>query len=289
MTKSCLCISLIFFFILPVPAQEQADFLLIESPQKLVIYNKYEQNISPAESRQLTPWQPLRIVDENIYLSDSFTRAMKVRLGRDTFFIIRDSETELRNQQLAGQLVTLKKAQVLSDSLQIISPDNLQSLQTPDGKITAFDLRSGMKLQREIVYRGYSFVRTTELPLRYGWIKLPRRVGKSWQPMERATQDQSIDTILPQLQYQVNALNELYIKLYAHLNQKHGKNESPTQWQFSKTSEQELLLSPGNQESSPVGELLWENLRRSLAGSAFTTELDGYNIRIKRKSDGTAK
>lgn len=289
MSKPCSCILLILFFFLPVPAQEQADFLLIEAPQKLVIYNKYEQNVSPAESRQFTPWQPLQILETNTYLSDSFTKAMKVRLGRSTFFIIRDSETELRHQQQAGEVLTLKKVAFVSDSLQITSPENLISTFIPGGSESAFDLRSGMKLQRELSYRGFSFMRTTELPLRYGWVKLPRRPGKSWQPIKQATEKQSINTILPQLEYQVNEVNELYSKLYAHLNQKHNRNESPPKWQFSKPNEQELILSPGDEQNSHIAELLWENLRRSLSGGAFTAELDGNNIRIQPRNDGTAK
>ena len=86
------------------PGQQRADFLIIENPGALKIYNKYEQQITNNESLLFEPYCALRLISTNITLSDNFTLADKIKLYDDYFYLLKDDKNEFRLSRSPGYL-----------------------------------------------------------------------------------------------------------------------------------------------------------------------------------------
>ncbi|MGH1362002.1 MAG: hypothetical protein ACRBF0_00505 [Calditrichia bacterium] len=278
------------FYSLSIWGQEQADFLLIESPSELVIYNKYEQAITTSEQRLFASYIPLQLQEKETMLSDAFTPASKIKVGRDIFFLVKESAETYRNQEKAGSITVLRNVEIVTDSLQILDVSGLQTNNIPGASSKSFDLQNDQQLQRLLRYRGYSFVQTLGIPTRFGWVKLPNRPGRIWKGVKAAKRTTDIATIRAGIERSVSEANAVYAKLYEHFNRKHNKTLSAPQWQLNSADKSSLLihLFPESTASASTNDLM-EKLQRSLAGSLFSATLVDSGILIEPKSGGAGK
>jgi len=276
----CLCL----FYSLSILGQEQADFLLIESPSELVIYNKYEQAITTSEQRLFASYVPLLLQEQETTLSDAFTPASKIKVGRDTFFLVKESAERYRNQEKAGPITVLRNVEIVNDSLQILDSSRLQTVNIPGESGKSFDLKNDQQLQRLYRYRGYSFVQTLGIPTRFGWVKLPNRPGQVWKAVKAAKKTTDISSIRTGIERRVSEANAVYVKLYEHFNRKHNKTLSAPQWQLNSADKSSILIQlfPENTAGGSTNNLL-EKLQRSLTGSLFSATLNDNGILIEPK------
>ena len=65
----------------------QTDVLLIAHPERLLIFNKYQQRLTSDESSRLVPFAPMVVVRADDQLGDGLTRCTTVRVGNDLFYL----------------------------------------------------------------------------------------------------------------------------------------------------------------------------------------------------------
>ena len=97
--KLILFLVIVLFSLSPAYA---VDYLIVDNPSYLHILNRYEQNLSPAEYSNLPEYCPLRVVDDNVMLSDSYTTAMKVEFSGQEYYLTKDPEGNLRESFSSG-------------------------------------------------------------------------------------------------------------------------------------------------------------------------------------------
>lgn len=168
-----------------------ADFIVVENPGNLIVYNLYEQQISFREQRSLFPYpyQPIRIIETDGFFSDMFTRCMKIRLGYEFFFLRKDGKGNLSNFENLGYHKIFHKCSVLSDTVEVLKDRTLFLRKRPE-------LSSSTKDQKNLLLRGNKLIQIFDQPqespfwvyvkvlndkLNFGWVYLPKvQKGISW-------------------------------------------------------------------------------------------------------------
>ena len=147
---------------------ERADFLIIEIPTKLLMYNKYEQQISFREQRALLqPFQPLRIEENDVLLSDSFTKAMKVASGRNSYFLLKTDDGDFENAAEAGYINTLQNCIIINDTVEVFQDNAIFLSKRPTSRSTAESQKSFLKKQTQFLrlftHKNFTYIQTLEL------------------------------------------------------------------------------------------------------------------------------
>jgi len=204
----------------PSPAA-QADVLLAAHPEKLIIFNRYQQRLTPAELSALHPFEPLVILREKDRLGDGLTPCMSVRLGPDLYYLQIEADgrlagaggsagaTIIRDVRLLGDSIAVKKG----EALVILSPDRGSTVQAASGSL----------LRRIFIHDGFTYVRHAT---RYGWIPPGSPGYEGWeihQPMAREaplSRDQLRAIVSPL----VESANAVLRGLYAHRGEANGRN-----------------------------------------------------------------
>jgi hypothetical protein len=142
------------------------DVVLVERPDALIILNRFEQTLSPRERTWFFKNVPLRIVRQDVLLSDRFTHAMEVELGRTRFLLQRRSSGDVTGAAAAGlqKVVGLRRT---SDTVDVLQRGKIAFRQ--DGAVA---LDAGERIERFFEYRGRYFCRHIASGA-YGWVELP--------------------------------------------------------------------------------------------------------------------
>jgi hypothetical protein len=142
------------------------DVVLVERPDALIILNRFEQTLSPRERSWFFKNVPLRIVRQDVLLSDRFTHAMEVELGRTRFLLQRRSSGDVTGAAAAG-LQTVVGLRRTSDTVDVLQRGKIAFRQ--DGAVA---LDAGERIERFFEYRGRYFCRLIASGS-YGWVELP--------------------------------------------------------------------------------------------------------------------
>ncbi len=102
---------LILFFIthITVLFGQNREFLLIGSPEKLVIYNQYEQTLSEIVKKNFGENAPFMVVSLKSFLSDGLTPVIEAAYFNEKIYILRD---EKGNPAVNGKTIVKKTATV---------------------------------------------------------------------------------------------------------------------------------------------------------------------------------
>ncbi len=227
---------IIFYFILlfgqEIFANERADFLIIENPAPLKIYDRYQQELSPAEKSRQIAFAPLRIINENELLGDQITASVHVRLGsRHEYFIIKNNKDQILNRKEAGKIETLKNCVIINDSI-YVKKDNALTLKTFSSPVP---LAAGSRIIRIFKYKNRYYVRQTEPQKQYGWLNLKDKA--LWSVIK---QNETLQTDRSYLNAQLHSdileifkkANRLYERYFDFFNREALKHEPPPRWEI---------------------------------------------------------
>ena len=104
-----------------VSAGEPArDVLTVEHPQRLVLFNKYQQRLSAEEYRRLPPFVPMVFVREQDHLGDGFTPCAAVEIDREPYYILRNEAGGFSTQGEPGRIEIFRNASLQGDSVVLL-------------------------------------------------------------------------------------------------------------------------------------------------------------------------
>jgi hypothetical protein len=211
-------------------AAERADFLIIENPASLKIYDRYQQELSTAEKTERLAFAPLRIINENELLGDQITVSTHVRLGRrNDYFIIKDNSGKLLNQSDAGKIEKLKNCMLINDNI-LIKKDAALTLKTSASTIP---LPAGSRLLRVFKYKTRYYVYRLQPRGIYGWLILNNtsawEVIKEKATLKAGNEFLSIETRDDILKI-FKKVNRLYERYFDFFNQKTLKHDLAPRW-----------------------------------------------------------
>lgn len=271
------------------PTGEPADFLIAERPDRLLIYNRFQQVIpEPERQKRFLPYQPLWIEQQDGYLSDGFTPCMKIRVGRDTYYIIKQTDGQPENPDQIGEYVILENCEALGDTVEILRSGKVFIAQTVQYR----DITNVQKiypdapdrLVRIFRHRGHTFVQKPGASPVFGWSNITERqkdrlwrAVRSEQPPAAARQI-DLPEIAARVERETDAFNETVRQLFAYFNQKTGQQKPVPRWQVRVNREEiqctlENPLTAGEAGASPYAEstrYLLIRLENMLQGTGYS-------------------
>ncbi len=206
------------------------DFLLVERPEGLVVFNRYQQQLKSDERAGLLAFTPFRLLAEHDVLGDGFTPCMKVEANGSLFYLLKDDGGELMGRREAGTVRTIRNATPLRDSVEIVAV----------GGVVLWDVRQqtksilprGTVLVRHFSFNGMTYVYAVSSE-RYGWVRLDAsREHKQWRLLTRGAQrpSEELARVLPAIVQRIEEVNDKLRLLFDYLNRKTSRNLPAPSW-----------------------------------------------------------
>ncbi len=283
------------------PAGATADFFIAEKPDRLLIYNRFQQVIPAPERQKLFfSYQPLWIEQPDGLLSDGFTPCLKVRVGRAVYYVIKQADGRPENHEQIGEYAIVENCEVLGDTVEVLRSGELfiaPAVQYRDaGNARKIYPETGERLVRIFRHRGRIFVQKAGAPPVFGWSNIAGNQKNRWwreisSPGVPVARNRQVDPaeIAAQVERETDAFNETLRQLFAYFNEKTGQQKPVPYWQIqvSAGEVQCTLINPFRDEgstASPYAEstrYLLIRLENMLQGSGYSLHStpDGFVIR----------
>jgi hypothetical protein len=280
---------LTFLFRPPAPAFSASVFLVAERPDRLLIYNKYQQTITPRERALLAPFVPMKIVRNNDLLGDGFTPCTAVEIKGELFYLVRGKDGELTGADRAGALHRFSDVSVIGDTITILSSGSF-SIAPPVGD-TRRSVRRGERLIRYFSEGEQTFVGTLDHSPTFGFIRLPASGRKQSWDIARSAGEVSAPIqprVLAAVQQNIEDVNRAYQGLYSFFNRQTGQQRPVPHWNVS--SSKALIVCtlqnrPSNADLTQSTRYLVKDLENALLGTTLkvTGTPDHIEIRMEQR------
>jgi len=173
--------------------QQTGDYLIIEKPAALKIYNKYEQKIDLAETAWFRPFCALRLTGINMTLSDNFTLADRIEIEGKYFYLLKVNRQALDISQSPGYLKEFRRVLVIEDTV-IIDRNDMIYFYSPAAPAEKNPLAEGTLLQRIFLNGNLTYVQILAENRQYGWCNLSAKSG--WHKLLRPETEADLSDIL---------------------------------------------------------------------------------------------
>jgi len=289
MNKSVIILLItISFSLSPILHAQQvtADFLLIERPQALTIFNAFQQSMTVAQKTALGAFTPLQIINTDSYLGDDITPVLKGKINGKFYYLLQDKDRRIINRLNAGLLKRYTRCAVLGDTVRITqSGIRLFAPRTP-GLRTIRQLTQGQAVQRIFKKRNYIYVRLLADTTTYGW--LPASAARYW---EKTVTPPMVKSPLPDANLKQRILNHFmaanrkYRILFSYFESKGHAARPLPRWQEAK-EENKLLFRLQPAESADdlkrSTQILLHDVQGELIGSGWRARYEHGQIIIDK-------
>ena len=222
-----------FLFAVPMRArlqQPSIDYLLVEHVENLLIYNRYQQRITPEERKLIAPFSPMKILDAAAKLNDDFTPCLKIEIRGNVYYLIKVDDLELLGKNKLGMMHVYKDVIPLSDTVRLAAAK--MNLITPDKK--TIKLQRGKILERYFRLGQKTYVRLVGLRPQYGWIDLSD-TNKYIVIGTKKTPNSDLpltDAMQKRIQSKLIEANTALKALFAYFNAETNTRKNVPQWRF---------------------------------------------------------
>ena len=210
------------------------DFFVAENPRALTIYNRYQQKISLSESRLFRPFVPMEIVEDNALLSDNFTHCMRVKIGDATFYLLREGNNALMNDQEAGYTGAFRKCLVVDDTVQVMQ-DRAHTVSPRFRATDEIPLRKNTRVRRLFRKNRSYFVQILGPNTRYGWTYFPpRKQNSTWKSYNAGSpvlKNAFPERVSNRVHTKIREVNAILRDLFNQFNAETGEVRPAPQWQ----------------------------------------------------------
>lgn len=268
-----------------------ADYIIVENPSLLTIYNKYQQSLSETEKDKLAPYTPFQIVEENEILSDQITFATRCIYNDNIYFLLKNENNQYFEEKENSYVEIFKNCEIWGDTIQILKNKSVYTYRTPkkkNYKINPFELRKE-ELWSRIFKKGNSYYlkQTGENEI-FGWAHL--HTNNSWEVYFMLSNDTKKlpDKLVQRLQTRIESANQSYTRYFSYFNKKYGQEKKVPKWKVEFTESRiegklnEIFYMENLQMSNRY---LFQDLENILLGSKFNITIEDDRFLIySRKS-----
>jgi hypothetical protein len=267
-----------------------STFVVAERPDRLLIYNKYQQQITARERAMLVPFVPMRVVRNNDVLGDGFTPCMTVEIGGELFYVARGREGELTGSEHAGAIRRFTAGVDLGDTILVLSNSAFQ-LDSPvgDGRRP---IRRGERFVRYFQDGDRTYVGSVDGKPAYGFVQLPASSrGRSWEVDRSVVAEGPVEIpprVLTAVQENIEEVNGVYRNLYVFFNKQTGDQRPIPRWTVN-SSRRTIVCTLTNRPSGADLTVSTRYLLKDLENATLGTTLkvtgtpDRIEIRMEQQ------
>ncbi|HUI66109.1 MAG TPA: hypothetical protein VL126_14795 [Bacteroidota bacterium] len=261
--------------------EERRDILLVEHPDRLIIFNTYQQRLSSEEYRALGPIVPMVVVREIDKLSDGITPCADVEVEGRAYYLERDSAGEFAHKGLVASVRLIRRAVLVSDTIAVLRGDALRF--RPAQGNQALRLRSGARAIRVFRDEKETFVRLVAAGNLEGWLSLDERaLGAEW-ALSESRRALTPESVISRLVPVIEGANRSLRKFYEELVQESGMERTPPSFRLAARADTvRCTIEPPELSAAYSGSLraLVPECERVLAGSGLHPIVTGGAIVI---------
>ena len=203
----------------PPLAGGQGDVIIAAHPERLTLFNAYQQRLSVDDGRALAAYEPMVLVRERDLLGDGFTPCMRVIVNGELVFLQTGADgNPLENGGPAG-LVILRGVNLLGDTIVARKTGGL-TLKAYDGR-TSWTVYPGSVIVRLFLHEGNTYVRLASRTPRFGWMALTGANSGDWS-RRRTPREPASDVFanaLPGIRAMVDDANAALRNIYARFHE----------------------------------------------------------------------
>jgi hypothetical protein len=212
-----------------------AEFLLIEQPGALRIYDRFEQFVPDPGALGLSAFAAVQVTADRSTLGDEITPVMQVRVNGQTHFLIRDPETGgLVGENSVGAVTRVKNARAVWDTVEILADRGVSFTPASGGRQRT--LAAGARVYRIFVAGGRTYVRTVDAAAEHGWLNGgPEADGRLWRRPASTDREAPSDEppIAARIAERVEETNALMARIYAAVGREASLRLQPPRWNVS--------------------------------------------------------
>lgn len=272
------------FLIVTQQSRAGADFYIVEHTDRLLVYNKYQQEATAKDRQILVPFVPMKILKANDMLGDGFTHCMQIEIGGQIFYLLKDNAAGLSRSGPLGFDKIFSNATILLDTVRILTR---HSIQFSSINSSARQLSVDERVLRVFRHQNLTYCRVLSNPPQYGWIDFSgRKDGKNWIVLRNiAPADSSISSVVVQkVRTQVGEVNRVLAHLFEFFNKQTHQQKQPPQWNIESSQKAILCTLQGSSESFEQSTFyLVNDLENIVLGSAFEVAHTPGRIEIRQK------
>jgi len=241
-------IFLIFIFFNNGFSQSSKNYLIVENPFDVNIYNKYEQNLSSNDSSYFLPYCPIEIIAEDTLLSDQYTSAFIGKINNQLFYFIKSENNISFNKLFDSYSSYIKNAKSLMDTIQIVQ-DNKVLFYNAKDKRQKERLAIDTKLVRIFKKGTQTYVKILDKAIKYGWCDLNN--SKAWTNFQIPKKEkiEDIAAIESVIKKKLSDTNNVIQKLFIHFNKLNRVNIQLPYWTYL-NKENEFVCTMLNNENN---------------------------------------
>lgn len=127
---------IIVFSVFPQSGAKK-DFLVVENPSALTIFNKFEQTVTESRKKFFPSFTPFLILNKNEKLSDGFTGVVRTNFRGEEYLILLDIKELTAGNKSENGVYLFENTSVLYDSIQMLK-DKIVERIFPESKKIEF-------------------------------------------------------------------------------------------------------------------------------------------------------
>jgi hypothetical protein len=263
--------------------QRSGDVLIVEHPERLVVFSRYQQRLTSDEYRRFPPFVPMVLVRERDHLGDGFTPCAAVEIGREPYYILRDESGGFSARGEPGRTEIFRNVPLLGDTIVLLRGRALRL--RPAGDKEEILLQRGTRVVRMFEHESRTYVRLPFAGGRFGWLSLPgSERSAEWREAESASRPGiSSGDLLLRIQPVVDGANTSLRRIYAALSPETGIVHTPPSFRLSRSrGEIRCSLEPAALSGSFSGSMraLLAEVERVLGGTGLHAEISDGAILI---------
>lgn len=221
-------IFLLFLIIcISIKAGETVDYLIISDPQKLSIFNQFEQALSDKEFSRFYPFSPLQIINRKETLGDQITEALKCNYLGTTYFILTDNKGEPRSSSSSIYKKIFRNCNILNDTVTINKNMNVYERFPASGKI--HNCKIGQSIIRIFRHSDYVYVFIPENK-QFGWTGNITGLFKKSQKKHLGESVLEIDDIVDIVDSRLKSVNDDYEIFFNYFNNLTQQGKAIPEW-----------------------------------------------------------
>ena len=283
-TSVLLSIVIALFICINGFSQSSKNFLIVENPFELKIFNKYEQNLSSRDSSYFLPFSPIEIIETDTLLSDAYTPAFIGKIENHFFYFIKPEKNLVLNKIFDSYSKFYTNAQSLMDTIKILQDNKIVFYNAKD-KNQKKRLILETKLLRIFKKGPRTYVKSLVPPIKYGWCDLRNR--NSWivyQPQKNEIIEDitEIETVIKK---KLSDTNNVIQKLFNHLNRLNHINNQIPYWTYLNIKNEfvcTMLNNENNYNFIESTNILVNELQLALSHTTYSVLWQSNEIVIRK-------